>query len=109
MIKSIDEEISFSKRHPGKTIRQILQYDSGYLKDLFLKTSLVFSPECFDEIKRLTKGHKDNWESPANDTKTKTVFQRIKSYGTPYLYDFNEKFNEIDLEALNTERLKVEL
>ena len=101
MIKSIDEIINFSHRHPNETIREILRYDSGYLKDLFLKDNrMVFSPECFEDIKRLTKGHKDNWESPSKQTKS--IFKQLKSYKTPYLYDFND----ISLEAINTERLK---
>lgn len=65
MITSLDIIIPFSRRHSDETIRQILRYDSGYLKDLFKKDDrLYFSDECFSEICILTKGHKDNWEKP---------------------------------------------
>ena len=89
MTFEIDDIIPFSKRHEGETIRQIVRYDSGYLKDLFLKDRRVsFSATCFDEICKLTKGHTDNWESPQE--KTGNVFSQLKPYATPYLYDFSE-------------------
>ena len=98
MIDSIDQIIPFSKRHKGETIREILKYDSGYLKDLFLKNEdLVFSPKCFDEICILTKGHKENWE-PKEDG---SVFSKLKPYRVPYLFDFNKQ----ELLLLNKERL----
>lgn len=101
MIFEIDDEIPFSKRHEGETIRQILRYDSGYIKDLFLKDNRVaFSRECFAEICRLTKGHFDNWEKPEKETSS--IFSQLKHYASPYLYDFNEG----NLEAINKERLK---
>lgn len=100
MITSLDIKISFSKRHHNETIREIIRYDSGYLKDLFLKDDrIVFSPECFFEIKRLTAGHKDNWEKP--QIKTSCIFDTLKPYATPYLYDFND----VILDKINTERL----
>lgn len=101
VIKYIDDIIPFSKRHAGETIREIIRYDSGYLKDLFLKDeSLCFSPECFKEICRLTKDHKDNWETP--NKPGMSVFSKLKSYGVPYLYDFNED----KLYIINLSRLK---
>lgn len=88
MIDSIDQIIPFSKRHKGETIREILKYDSGYLKDLFLKNQeLVFSIECFEEICNLTRGHKENWE-PIEDG---SIFSKLKPYGVPYLFDFNDE------------------
>ena len=45
MILEIDDIIPFSKRHKNETIRQIVRYDSGYLKDLFLKDESI----CFSE------------------------------------------------------------
>lgn len=98
-ISSLDAKIAISKRHPNETIREILRYDSGYLKDLFIKdTRIVFSSDCLAEIKRLTSGHKDNWETP----KEGDLFSRLKTYASPYLYDFND--GVIDL--INTERLE---
>lgn len=100
MIKSIDEVLQFSRRHPNETIRQIIRSDSGYLKDIFVKNeNIFFSQECFDEICRLTKGHKDNWERPNN--KTESVLHQLKVYGTPYLFDFNNN----DLKELNNQRM----
>lgn len=61
---------------------------------------LIFSLEYYDELKRLTKGHWDNWEAPCNETKS--VFDELKSYATPYLYDFNNP----EIEEINIERLK---
>lgn len=56
MVLDIDSIIPFSKRHKGETVREIIRYDSGYLKDLMIKDDrVVFSDTCFNEIKRLTK------------------------------------------------------
>lgn len=97
----IDDKIPFSKKHENETIRQIIRYDSGYLKDLFKKdTRVVFSEECFKELCQLTAGHIDNWESPETDTGF--VFDKFKRYASPYLYDFNDN----KLAALNEQRLK---
>ena len=88
LVSSLDIRIPFSKRHPNETIREILRYDSGYIKDLLLKNEhFVFSLECFQEVKILTKGHRDNWIKPSNPTTS--IFDSLKSYATPYLYDFN--------------------
>lgn len=101
MIYELDDIILFSKRHSGETIRQIIRYDSGYLKDLMLKNDeIIFSNECFEGLKRLTKGHRDNWENPS--IQTNNILCMLKPYGTPYLYDFNDE----KLEVLNYKRLK---
>ena len=100
MIISIDEIIPFSIKHKNETIREILRYDSGYLKDLFIKDyRLCFSRECFDEICRLTVGHKDNWEKPKE--KGLPIFSYLKTYCSPYLADFNNE----ELRKINEERL----
>lgn len=105
VIKYVDDVIPFSKRHTGETIREIIRYDSGYLKDLFLKDErLCFSDECFKEICRLTKGHKDNWETPSKPGLS--TFSKLKTFGVPYLYDFNEdRFNKLNLLRLRTNKL----
>lgn len=96
---SVDEIIPFCRRHPGMTIREIIRYDSGYLKDLFINDDRVcFSDECFSDICRLTSGHKDNWEKPSHSTMS--IFSQLKSYATPYLYDFNDP----RLVAINNSR-----
>ena len=100
MIFDIDDVIPFSKRHKGETIRQIIRYDSGYLRDLFLKDERVsFSRESFAEICRLTQGHYDHWEKPNKETKS--IFSQYKSYKSPYLYDFNLG----GLEEINNKRI----
>lgn len=100
MVFEIDDKIPFSNRHSDETIRQIIRYDSGYLKDLFLKDDrVVFSKFCLDKICRLTEGHFDNWEPPKQGASN--VFLRCKSYATPYLYDFNNG----ELRDINENRL----
>lgn len=101
MVLHIDTVIPFSRKYSGKTIREIIRFDSGYLKDLFKKDErLCFSEECFADICRLTAGHKDNWEKPSYPTSN--IFHQIKPYGTPYLYDFNDE----ELIALNKLRIR---
>ena len=100
MIFEIDDIIPFSKRHKDETIREIIRYDSGYLKDLMIKDNrLVFSANCFNEIKRLTKNHSDNWKTPKKNNVS--IFKKLKTYATPYLHSFNDSA----LENLNNERL----
>lgn len=102
MVFEIDDTIPFSNKHKGETIRQIIRYDSGYIKDLFLKDSrLSFSKDCFAEICRLTKGHSDNWENPKKEALS--IFSQLKPYASPYLYDFNDG----DLEKINNNRIKL--
>ena len=103
MIFEIDDIIPFSNRHKNETIRQIIRYDSGYLKDLMIKDCrVILSSNCFEEIKRLTKGHIDNWETPENYN-NRVVFNTLKHYKMPYLYDFNDN----ELEKLVKERLNL--
>lgn len=110
MIFEIDDIIPFVKRkeHINHTIRQIIRYDSGYLKDLFLKDNRVcFSEKCLAELLRLTKGHFDNWEN----AETRNIFNGIKPYKSPYFFDFNnEVIVKTNKERLNlTKKRKVEL
>ncbi|ROT16286.1 hypothetical protein EEL50_03460 [Muribaculaceae bacterium Isolate-105 (HZI)] len=102
LISDIDTKIPFSKRHPNETIREILRYDSGYLKDLFYKDEdIVFTRECLADICRLTAKHEDNWETPPAKSGL-SAFSRLKTYGTPYLYNFNDE----DIAMLNSLRLE---
>lgn len=102
IISDIDTKIPFSKRHPDETIREILRYDSGYLKDLYYKDEeIVFTEECLAEICRLTAKHEDNWEMPPAKPGL-SVFSRLKTYKSPYLFNFNDE----DLIKLNNLRLK---
>lgn len=100
MIFELDDKIPFSKRHKDETIRQILRYDSGYLRDLMLKDDrMIFSNSCFCEMKKLTQKHYDNWENPHK--MSENIFNDLKIYKSPYLYNFNDKV----LEELNSKRL----
>ena len=101
IIDSLDIIIPFSKRHPNETIRNIIRYDSGYLKDLFIHNeSICFSEDCLVEICRLTKGFRDNWETSKNPSVS--IFDKLKSYGTPYPFDFNDpNILQINKERLN--------
>lgn len=103
MIFEIDDRIPFCRReeHKTHTIRQIIRYDSGYLKDIFEHDQrIIFSLECYEDLKRLTKGHRDNWEEPIK--KTNLIFDALKHYRSPYLCDFNNA----ELENENFKRLK---
>lgn len=102
MIFEIDDIIPFVQRkeHVNHTIRQIIRYDSGYLKDLFLKDNRVcFSEKCLTELLQLTKGHFDNWVNVG----TSNIFNGIKSYKSPYLFDFNDE----SIIKTNKERLNL--
>lgn len=103
MILEIDDIIPVSKRHKGETIRQILRYDSGYIKDLFLKDkSICFSEDCMKEMGRLTRNCHDNWEKP--NVKGTNVFNLQKLYASPYQFDFND----VGLINENIKRLKTQ-
>lgn len=103
MIYEIDDVIQFSKRHAGKSIREIVRYDSGYIKDLMTKDCrFVVSESCFAELVKLTSGFRDNWEKPK--CQTVNIFHSLKSYVSPYLYDF-EKDTE-NVRGINTQRLE---
>lgn len=98
----IDTVIPFSRKYPHRTIREIIRADSGYLKDLFVKDDrVVFSDSCFKEICRLTRGHKDNWETPVKPSLS--IFSRLKTYKESYLFDFNDE----KIQALQKARLKM--
>ena len=88
MIYDIDDTFP-SKRYKGKTIREVLQIDSGYIKDLIMKSdSFSLSDECMEEAKIITNGHRDTWvghENPNN------VFDGLKHYKFPYGFDFNNE------------------
>ncbi len=88
MILEIDDVVP-NGRHKGKTIRQIVRYDSGYIKDAIIKRcDFIISKSCFEELAQLTKGHRDNWCKPTQSPNN--VFYSLKEYASPYLYDFNE-------------------
>ena len=104
MIFEIDDIIPFSRCHEGETIRQILRYDSGYIKDLLIKNDqFVLSDKCMQEVRILTRGFFDNWKRPVG--KTTNIFHSLKPYTSPYQYDFNN----LELIELNNRKLKEEL
>ena len=103
MVYEIDDVIPFSRRHRGETIRQIVRYDSGYIKHLIVKRSdFIISSSCYDELAQLTNGHKDNWVRPIHQTSI--IFNGLKTYASPYLYDFKADMNSIRL--INEQKLQ---
>ncbi|MBR1889860.1 MAG: hypothetical protein IJ816_04440 [Alloprevotella sp.] len=77
-----------SRRYKGETIRQVLQKDSGYIKDLIMKSNdFSLSDECFAEAMQITKGLQESWERPENP---KNIFEGLKKYAVPYGFDFND-------------------
>ena len=88
MIYEIDSTFP-TKRYKGETIGEVLQKDSGYIKDLIMKSDdFSLSDECMDEAIRITKGHRDTWTRPKDP---KNIFDGLKKYGVPYDYDFNDE------------------
>ena len=91
MLYDIDDRFPLrgNWRYKGETIREVLQKDSGYIKDLIrLDDIFALTDECMEEAKRITKGHRDNWKKPENP---QTVFEGLKKYGVPYGFDFNDE------------------
>jgi len=77
-----------SRRYKGETIGEVLQKDSGYIKDLIMKSNdFSISDECMAEAIQITKGHRDAWKKPENP---KNCFDGLKKYRVPYGYDFND-------------------
>lgn len=75
-------------KYKGETIREVLQKDSGYIKDLILKRNdFSLSDECMDEAIIITKGHRDLWIRPEHP---QNIFEGLKKYRVPYGFDFNE-------------------
>lgn len=104
MIFEIDDIIPFCRRegHINETIRLIVRYDSGYLKDLFVRDSrVVFSNECLRELLVLTAGHKDNWKQP--ERTTGNFLNLLKPYAGPYLFDFNDT-SVVNIPKMNEQR-----
>lgn len=109
MVFDIDDKITFEhSRHKDETIRQVLRYDSGFIKDSILKNDrFVLSEKCYEEACRLTKGMWDNWEKPEK-VNINNVFDSLKLYASPYQYDLNdEKLREVNQKKL--EKIKSEL
>ena len=86
MIYQIDD-IFPSRKYKGETIGEVLQKDSGYIKDLIMKSDdFSLSDECMTEAIRITKGLRETWTRPENP---KDVFDGLKKYRVPYGYDKN--------------------
>lgn len=99
MIYEIDDRFpTYGKwRYKGQSIREVLLKDSGYIKDLIMKSEdFSLSDACMVEAMLITKGHRDEWKKPANP---KNVFEELKPYAVPYGFDFNND----DLQEKNKE------
>lgn len=100
MIFEIDDTIYFSKKYPGKAIKEIAKTDSGYLRDLMKKDErFILSEKCYQELMELTRGMYDDWKKP--ETPTDSIFDSLKPYTRPYGFDFNDE----ELIKLNRNRL----
>lgn len=76
-------------KYKSETIREVLQKDSGYVKDLIMKSdSFSLSDTCMQEAMQITKGHRDTWKRPENP---RNIFENYKTYKAPYGFDFNDK------------------
>ena len=88
MIYSIDDTFP-SKKYKGETIREVLQKDSGYIKDYIMRSdAFALSDECMEKAKIITKGHCDTRVGNKNPD---NVFDGLKHYKLPYGYDFNDE------------------
>lgn len=66
-----------SRRYKGETIGEVLQKDSGYIKDLIMKSNdFSISDECMAEAIQITKGLRDAWKKPENP---KNCFDGLKN------------------------------
>lgn len=75
-------------KYKGKTIREVLQKDSGYVKDLIMKSDdPSLSDSCMKEAVMITKGHHETWVKQDN---LRLIFDEFKPYTVPYGYDFND-------------------
>lgn len=93
MIYEIDDKFPSygSLKYKGETIREVLQKDSGYVKDLIMKSDdFALSDMCMENAVVITKGHHETWIKPKNP---QIVFDRLKPYAVPYGFDFDN--NEV--------------
>lgn len=101
MIYNIDDRFpTFGAwKYAGHTIREVLQKDSGYIKDLIMKrTDFSLSDECMAEAKKMTRGKKETWKRPKH---SKNVFEELKPYAVPYCFDFNNE--EIQIKNIKNQ------
>lgn len=76
-----------SWRYKGETIREVLQKDSGYVKDLIMKSDdFSLSDTCMKEAVIITKGHHETWVKPDSP---RLIFDKLKPYAVPYGFDFD--------------------
>ena len=91
MVYEIDDRFpTYGKwRYKGETIREVLQNDSGYVKDLIMKSDdFSLSEQCMAEAVKITLGHHETWVKPVNP---KIIFDGLKPYAVPYGFDFNNE------------------
>lgn len=80
-------------KYKGETVREILHKDSGYIKDLIMKSdSFSLSDICMKEALEITKG---NMSVDEKYTMPNTVFDGLKIYASRSPYDFDLNTQEI--------------
>ena len=76
-------------KYRGETILEVLQKDSGYIKDLIrLHPTFCLSKKCLLEAQRITKGFYNKWVKPEHIS-NKNIFESLYTYRAPYEFDFN--------------------
>lgn len=76
-------------KYKGETVFEVLQKDSGYIKDLIrLHPTFCLSEECMAEAQQITKGFYDERVKPKH-IPPKNIFEGLRTYRTPYKFDFN--------------------
>lgn len=76
-------------KYKGQTVFEVLQKDSGYIKDLIrLHPTFCLSEKCLVEAQHLTKGFYDEWVKPKHISRN-NLLESLRSYGVPYNFDFN--------------------
>lgn len=88
-------------KYKGETIAEVLQKDSGYIKDLIrLNPTFCLSEECMTKAQQITKGFYDKWVKPEHIS-SENILESLRPYRKPYDFDFNNgeivKLNAIKL------------
>lgn len=87
-------------KYKGETIEEVLQKDSGYIKDLIrLHPTFCLSEECMLEAQKITKGFYDKWTKPKQISQN--IFESLRTYRSPYDFDFNDE----SIKELNSLKL----
>lgn len=86
-----------SWRYQEETVREVLQKDSGYVKDLILlNENFALSEEAYSQAIEITKGFEDKRDD-------ETLSNPSKRKKTPYDFDFSDE-KIIELNKMKLEK-----